>query len=180
MLVYEEEPWLFLTGNIDANTLGPYLYGYAPQSKFDIFRDRSLVLSIQEPIRFHSMLLLAASIMNGIQGQSSGVRILYHRNEAIHLVNKNLGDPAASLSDGTLFAVTIFTGLEVRDTDGPTISVTAANVYAQYNWGDPHSLEVHSKGMRELVIRRGGLYTLSSSPRMEFMLYRYAITEQSF
>jgi hypothetical protein len=79
-------------------------------------RDRSLKLAMRDAAGFHTVLSMAASHLDAMNGIKPGQRALWHRTEAIRLVNRYLADPILSTSDRTIFAVAMLMAQEARVT----------------------------------------------------------------
>lgn len=105
-------------------------------------------------------MLLASITHDRLCGRSlPGIRSLWHRVEAIKLVNERLDspDPSVSLSDTTIYTVSRLHVLE-----------------KQYN--ALANNEVHTSGIHRLIVQSGGLTRLSQQhPSIEIMVYLSAL-----
>src|SRR5271163_2012320 len=81
--------------------LGPNLFQYTSNDTHDIFRHHASI-SLSDPAAFHAIMLMAAINRDRLVGRSlPGLRALYHRVEAIRLINERLDskDPEVYLSE---------------------------------------------------------------------------------
>jgi Fungal specific transcription factor domain len=95
------------------------MYGFPQNSKFDILRDVSFALAIENPSGFHTILSAAATHMDAIHGRNPGRRAIWHRLEAICLLNQQLADPVLSVSDNTIVTISSLMATEVSSLPVP-------------------------------------------------------------
>ena len=133
--------------------LGPYLYGYARNESFDLFRHRSFPIASQDPAAFHANMLMASINVDMLNGRSlPGMRALRHRVEAIRLINERLAVPTKHLDESTIYTIIALTCLE-------------------HIWGAIGHNEVHGGGLEHVLIKCGGLKALRKYPLLEHTLY---------
>jgi hypothetical protein len=89
------------------------MYGFPQNSKFDILRDVVLVLAMESASSFHTILSAAATHMDAIHGRNPGRRAIWHRLEAIRLINQQLSEPVLRLSDDLIVTVSSLMATEV-------------------------------------------------------------------
>src|SRR6266498_3133437 len=65
-----------------ATSIGPQMCGYKPNQHFEFMRDRSLKLAMRDAAGFHTVLSMAASHLDAMNGLKPGSRALWHRIEA--------------------------------------------------------------------------------------------------
>ncbi len=149
------------------------MYGFPQNSKFDILRDVSFVLAMKSSSAFHTILSAAATHMDAIHGRNPGRRAIWHRLEAIRLVNQQLADPVLSLSDNTIVTISSLMATEVSSLPMPQDDEMRVDqwVRPQRIWGGQGVAQTHATGLANIISRRGGLQTLRNSPRVEFHLY---------
>jgi len=148
------------------HSLGPYMFRYEPNPHHDIFRPQfSLVL--KDPAPFHCAMLVAANTLARLSGQSlPGLRVLYHRIEAIRLINERFArfnihdnaqhlsrDQEGCLSETSILAVMLLTGFELK------------------KWQLIGKQEVQATGFQQLLVLKGGLKALGQHPVLETALY---------
>ena len=133
--------------------LGPYLYGYARNDSYDVFRQRGLPIASQDPAAFHANMLMACINLDMLNGHTlPGMRALRHRVEAVRLINERLAVPMKQLDESTIYTIIVLTCLE-------------------HIWGAVGHKEVHSGGLDQVLIRCGGLKALRQFPLLEHTLY---------
>ncbi len=74
---------------------------------------------MQDPTIFHGCLLLAGMHWYWVHGDVTMIQdtYLYHKLEAIRLVNEQLGDPGTKSSDSVIGTIACLALAEVRSTD---------------------------------------------------------------
>jgi hypothetical protein len=142
--------------SIATHSLGSVLFGYPSSSNFDIIRHRDFPVAINDPAAFHALMLTACTYFDHLRGlPPRGARSVWHRLEAVTLLNRRLGSSAERNTEGTLHAVALMASIE-------------------HKWGTGH--EVHVAGLHKLVVDLGGFAGLRNHPRLESTLFGFGLT----
>jgi Fungal specific transcription factor domain len=70
--------------------------------------------AVADTILFEATLYIAAYHHADLHGKRENILSIAHKGKMLRLINRRLGDPKAGLTDGTLCAVAVLTGCEVR------------------------------------------------------------------
>lgn len=135
------------------------MFGYTPNPNYDLFHSQAKI-ALSDPAAFHAVMILTAMHRGRMYGRClPGMRVLWHRIEAIRIINARFRtqDLDQCLSEGSIFAVMVLSGAEKQ-------------------WNAIGDREVETTGLRQLVIQKGGLKALHQQcPELELALYGLAL-----
>lgn len=89
-------------------------------------------LAIQDHALFHVALSHAAGNLGLLMQKGDSVESLFHRMEAIRIINERLNDLSCGISDGTIGAVASMASYEVSNF--PTLNVAKHDVMPLYDF----------------------------------------------
>lgn len=151
------------------------MYGHSVvNDKFNYLRDVSFALAMNSPCGFHTILSASATHMDAVHGRNPGKRALWHRKEALRILNQQLADPVLSLSDDTIVTIEALMATEVSSLPMPQDDEMRVNQYIRLQriWEGQAAAQTHAKGLANIISIRGGLQTLRNSPLAEFHSYQ--------
>jgi hypothetical protein len=110
---------------------------------------------LTNPPAFHSILAIAATHIDALFGKRPGQRAIWHRVEAIRMVNQQLGGaiidiPQALMTIANLMTIEVSVWTKYFPPFIGELAMTALE--NQMLWGDPVVAEMHAKGLATICI----------------------------
>ncbi|KAK9238498.1 hypothetical protein V1525DRAFT_400690 [Lipomyces kononenkoae] len=137
---------------------GEMMFGI-PRSSINPMAEIWIPDAFSNDASFQGMLAYAAAHLAHLRRQDSGAEYTIHKIEAISSIQKLLNDTTAALSDSAISAILRQISIEDR-------------------FGSPTTADLHRTGLFNIIEKRGGLMSLRTSWRLEFLLYWYLITSR--